>query len=369
MVQRNFIRFAACAAMATYQLVLGAQAPEEPSAYTVSVQQLSGNGALVTAYRLGPQVLVDYTGDPSNSNPGSHKRMLLNLETKLRLTWDRVDASVPCVRSNFTAEDRHGDDMQDPFMGGAALASNKDTQLGTETIHGIATRIVEMAGDPNFAIRMWVDPRTGLVLRAMIVDPARGAKRPWFEVTQVSFEPPPASLFAAPSQCDAFPVVPQTDAPPEGEAPPSGPMGEYAWNGLVGPASKEPCTMLFRVVGMGTGKPLTHGIQVAADLAVATEHSPHYSVRLDEQGRATFSGGQLHELAPEGSSGLYRIENVPDEFVIAVEFGRNGSAAAKIYRHCFAPQTVLEYATFPDAIHMGGAWQWVKPGMYPDYPH
>jgi len=100
MVQRNFIRFAACAAMAAYQLVLGSQAPEEPSAYTVSVQQLSGNGVVVTAYRLGPQVLVDYTGDPSNAHPESHKRMLLNLETKLRLTWDRVDASVPCVRKS-----------------------------------------------------------------------------------------------------------------------------------------------------------------------------------------------------------------------------------------------------------------------------
>jgi hypothetical protein len=53
-VQRNFIRFAACAGMAACQLVLGAQAPEEPSAYTVSVQRLSGYGAAVTAYRLGP---------------------------------------------------------------------------------------------------------------------------------------------------------------------------------------------------------------------------------------------------------------------------------------------------------------------------
>ena len=369
MVQRNFIRFAACIAMAAYQLVQGAQAPEEPSAYTVSVQHLSGNGAVVTAYRLGPQVLVDYTGDPSNSSQETHKRMLLNLETKLRLTWDRVDASVPCVRSNFTPEDRHGDDLQDPFIGGAALASKNAKQLGTETIHGIATRILETIDDPNFAIRMWVDPGTGLVLRARFVSPALGLGRPWFEVTQVSFEPPPASLFDVPSQCHAFPVVPQTAAAPEGWPAPSGPIGEYAWNGLVGPASKESCTMLFRVVGVGTHKPLTRGLQVAADLAVATEPSPHYTVHLDEQGHATFSGGQLHELAPEGSSGLYRIDRVPDEFVIDVEFGRNGSAAAKIYRHCFEPQTLLEYAAFPDDIQKGGVWEWVKPGIYPNYPH
>ena len=109
MVRRNFIRFAACIAMAMYQLVLGAQSPEEPSTYTVSVKRLSGQGAITTTYRLGPQVVVDYAEDPGaveNSTLGTHKRTLLNLETKLSLTWDRVDISVPCVRSNFTDEDR-----------------------------------------------------------------------------------------------------------------------------------------------------------------------------------------------------------------------------------------------------------------------
>ena len=77
----------------------------------------------------------------------------------------------------------------------------------------------------------------------------------------------------------------------------------------------------------------------------------------------------MHQLAPEGSSGLYRIDNVPDEFVIDVEFGRNGSAAAKIYRHCFGPRTLLEYATFPDDIQKGGVWEWVKPGRDPNDPH
>jgi len=177
---------------------------------------------VVTAYRLGPQVLVDYTGDPMTANPESHRRLLLNLETKLSLSWDREDASVPCVRSNFTPEDRRGDDLQDPFMGGAALTSEKSRQVGTETIHGIATRILETTDDPNFAIRIWVDPRTGLVLRGSFVSPATGQGRPWFEVTKVSFEPPPASLFAVPSQCDTFAVVPRTGPPPEGGTAHSG---------------------------------------------------------------------------------------------------------------------------------------------------
>ena len=133
-------------------------------------------------------------------------------------------------------------------------------------------------------MRIWLDPRTGLVLREMIVDPARGGKTLLFEVPQVSFDPPPASLFAVPSQCDTFPVVPRTEAAPESGTAPSGSPGEYAWDALVGPASKEPRTMLFRVVGSGSLKPLTHGIQVGADLAVATEPSPHYSVRLDDRG-------------------------------------------------------------------------------------
>jgi hypothetical protein len=294
--------------------------------------------------------------------------MLLNLNTRIRLTWDRVDAFVPCVRSNFTPEDRYGDDLQDPFVGGNALASKTARQLGTESILGIATRILETTDDPNAALRTWVDPRTGLVMKLMLVSPAAGLRRPLFEVMHVSFEPPPVSLFAVPPQCNAFTILPQTDAAPEGSSAPTGPMGELAWNGLVGPATKESCTMLFRVVEMGSDKPLTRGIQVALDLAPGAKPSPYYSARLDEQGHATISGGQLHEIAPDESSGLYRIDNIPDEFVIDVEFGWNGSAAAKIYRHCFAPRTILQYLTFPNSTHMGGNWEWVKPGMYPNDP-
>lgn len=114
--------------------------------------------------------------------------------------------------------------------------------------------------------------------------------------------------------------------------------------------------MFFRVVEMGASKPVTGGIQVAADLEATTEPPAHYSFRLDDQGHAVFSGGQLHEITPEGTNGLYRIDNVPEEFVIAVEFGRSGTAAAKIYRRCYVPETLLEYATFPDSIEQGGAW-------------
>ncbi len=359
--------------MAALSLAISAQAPEEPSAYTVSARSISGAPFTTTSYRLGPLVVVDYAGNPSEGgdpSQGTHRRMLLNLDTKIRLTWDRVDANVPCVRSNFTADDRHGDDLEDLFIGGNGLASKTARQLGTETILGIATRILETKDSPDAALRMWVDPRTGLVLKAALASSAGGFQRTLWEVTHVNFEPPPASLFVVPPQCNPFPILPQTaPAPEEGSPESSGSLGEYAWNGLVGPATKESCTMLFRVVGPDAPKPLTSGIQVAVDLGAATEPSAHYAARLDEQGHATISGGQLHEIVPEGSGGIYRIDNVPNEFVIDVEFGWNGSAAARIYRHCFAPRTVLEFSTSPDAIHMGGMWEWVKPGMYPNDPY
>ena len=130
--------------------------------------------------------------------------------------------------------------------------------------------------------------------------------------------------------------------------------------------------MLFRVMGL-SGKdwntPITKGIQVAVDLAVASESAPHYGARLDETGHAIFSGGQLHEIQQEASSGMYRVDNVPEQFVIDVEFGRNGSAAARVYRQCSEPQTVLQYHAFPEDIQKGGMWEWVKPGLYPGlYP-
>jgi hypothetical protein len=120
--------------------------------------------------------------------------------------------------------------------------------------------------------------------------------------------------------------------------------------------------MLFKVVHAGTMTPVEGAFQVAVDLKSATETGVHYDIGADDKGRATFAGGALHEVAP-GAHGVYRVENVPDHFVMDVEFGDAGAASANIYRQCAGPQAVLLYVVKNAAnIAAGGDWLWVKSG-------
>jgi len=67
--------------------------------------------------------------------------------------------------------------------------------------------------------------------------------------------------------------------------------------------------------------------------------------------------------------GVLRIDNVPVQFDLQTEFGVGGAASANIYRHCFAPQTVLLYVVKnPDQVSDGGDWLWVKAGKYATAP-
>lgn len=367
-------RFFLLAFIAALAVALPAQRPVEPGSYTVTMHfRAAGPNAVTTTYRLGPKVVADRTVPPEEAygNFGrTNTRTLLNLETNRSLLWDPKDPSVPCVRSNFRPDD--ADIWDNPFASASDMASPDMKQVGTTTLHGVSAKILQSTDDGLLANKLWVDPRTGLVLKAQLISRDGGGGRTVSEVTDFSLRPPPASIFEVPTQCESFSVIPKTAKAPEGWPAPKGPLGIYTWNAVVGPASEDSCTMLFRVIG-GSGKgwntPITSGIQVAVDLAPGSETDSHYSVRLDEEGHATFSGGKLHEIAPEGASGMYRIDNVPEQFVIDVEFGYNGSAAAKVYRQCFEPQTVLQYVATLDSIESGGTWEWVKPGMYPGlYP-
>ena len=371
MTLRSLFCFTTCTALAVFGIALAAQAPVEPPGYAVTMHvQMAGAGAVTKTYRLGSKILVDQTIPRGEMEEDPHRtriRTLFNLDTKQSISWDPVDESVPCKRSNFTA-----DDWEDPFAGGAVLADPEVRHAGKATIHGFATTILESTDDRILAIREWVDPQTGLILKAQLFSPQEGKTKPFSEVTDVSLAAPPASVFEVPERCSVFAVVPETRKQPEAGSKETGSLGKWTWNAMIGPASKDSCTMLFRVMGL-SGKdwntPITKGIQVAVDLAVASESAPHYGARLDETGHAIFSGGQLHEIQQEASSGMYRVDNVPEQFVIDVEFGRNGSAAARVYRQCSEPQTVLQYHAFPEDIQKGGMWEWVKPGLYPSlYP-
>jgi hypothetical protein len=171
-------------------------------------------------------------------------RTFYDLKKMEKLTWDPVHTPVHCVKESFTGA------WSDPFEGADDLTKQGAKQLGTETLHGFTTKVLQTASDPNGSIKAWVDTKTNLVVKAQF-SPAGGAPITMVEVTDVSLSPPPASAFAIPSDCAAAasPASMEPPRPPcevdEIAALTGGNAKDYL-NGIYGPGSKTSCTMIFR---------------------------------------------------------------------------------------------------------------------------
>ena len=201
MVHRTFFRLVASTALAFFSMALQAQVPTEPTAYSVTVRYEISGTALRTTYRLGSRVLVDQIpapGIPPSATPTSPTRTLYFLDTSQSLSWEPANPAAACTSGSF-----QGDAWLDPFSGAADLALPDVRQLGSETIHGIAAKILVSKAKPGF--KLWVDPKTGLMLKAEFTPPSSDKAIPYFEVVEVDLEPPPARLFEVPSRCGPQP--------------------------------------------------------------------------------------------------------------------------------------------------------------------
>lgn len=197
MAHRTIFRFALSAALALYSVAFHAQSPPEPTAYTVTMQFQVTGAAVRTTYRLGSKVLVDSVpspGIPASPAPAIPTRTLYLLDTGQSVSWEPANPSAGCQRGTF-----QGDAWQDPFSGAADFALPGVTQSGTEILQGIAARILVSKAKPGF--RLWVDPKTGLMLKAEYTPPSTNKAIPYFEVTEVHLEAPPAALFQIPAHC------------------------------------------------------------------------------------------------------------------------------------------------------------------------
>ncbi len=365
-----FVRgFALCGALlAACAGPLEAQAVAPPTAYTVTeINSFFGPPQTVKTYRLGPKVLIDQIAQASAADPkAAHMRTFNDLQTHKSLSWSSPGSSLgssPGNSSGCSAATFSGD-WGDPFAAVDELTGPNAKQVGTEKILGFAAKIVEASG-PDARIKAWVDAKSGLVLKVQVSQ----ADRPLstvIEVTDVSLDPPPASVFAIPPDC-AGAVAPPTEDEKLAALTGGNPQ-DYA-EALHPPASKDSCAMVFRVVQAGTMAPIASGFQVGVDLDVATEPTPSYVMGVTVDGRATFSGGGLHAVTSELRDGVLRIDNVPDRFELEMAFGAAGWSSGLIYRQCFAPQTVLLFVVKnPAKLSDGGEWLWVKSGKYAAIP-
>jgi hypothetical protein len=233
-------------------------------------------------------------------------------------------------------------------------------QAGMETVNGIAAKIIEI--EQPVKVRIWVDARYGEAVKMQMTQPG-SEPQVVAEVKQISLAAPPAPLFVPPPDCAAAAAAPKAPAESDRIAAETGGSAADFANASYGPGSDNSCTILYRVVRAGSMEPITSGYQVAIDTTFDPQHPPSYTTGAGV--RATFSGGGIHEVTGQLRKGVLRIENAPKQFYLETYFGAAGDSTATLYRHCYAPETVLLFVVKnPARISDGGDWLYVKSGKY-----
>ena len=358
---------AACAVLlAACETSLRAQTAPAPTAYTITAtNSMMVAGQVTKTYRLGSKALVDQSNAADPKAP--HIRSLYDLAKHTNLTWSWPDFSGGCGTGAFSG------DWGDPFVFSASLLDdlNKQNpkQVGTTTVLGFSAKVLEVSS-PDGTMRVWVDTKYGLLLKAQSIPP-NGAPRTIIEVTEMSFAPPPASVFAVPANCAAAAAAPLPPTEAERIAAETGDSADNYVNAIYGPGSKNSCAVILRVVRAGTMAPIANRLQVAIDTSYNVDNPPHYVYGMGTDGTQTFSGGGIHEITNQIHNGIVRLGIPPAYFMLDVNLMKPGTGASEalIYRQCFAPTTILLFVVKDaDNPSAGGDFLWVKSGKYATLP-
>lgn len=173
----------------------GAQPAKAPQAYSVTeVNTMFGPTMTLKIDRDGDKAVVDETV-PSRSagSPGIHTHSYYDVKNHQSNSVDLNLAKGNCSHGTFD------DNWFDPFEMSASLMSDFDDarQLGTETVNGFTTKVMESGAAGPGHKKVWLDTASGLIVKAEI-----GATT-IIEVKRLSLTKPPASLFAVPAACAA----------------------------------------------------------------------------------------------------------------------------------------------------------------------
>lgn len=348
-------------------LRLHAQNPTPPTAYSVTeVVSMFGPVQNMQIYRDGMKAVIEQSYPPQQPGAqGGHTRTLYDLNEGTSITWDLSSSAAGCSKGNFSG------DWGDPFASSADmnadLAKSHATDLGTETISGISAKVVQATTDQG-VFKIWLDPKSGLILKLQMTPKAGGAATTMIEVKQVSFAKPPASIFVLPAACAAVASAPRVSTEAERFAAETGEDANNLTNANIAPPSQNSCSVLIRPVQAVTMQPVT-GFQIAIDRNYNIDHPASYNFGVGMDGHMTFSGGSLQELTSQVHNGVLRVDNAPAVFDIELGFGKAGSTSAVVYRKCSGPQTVLLFVIKnPAKIFDGSDWIWVKSGKYSTVP-
>jgi hypothetical protein len=268
----------------------------------------------------------------------------IDLVKHTQVSWDPSSKPIECGNGTFSGS------WGDPFEDAASMMDDVNKlnpkQVGAEIFLGLTANVLEaVAPAPTGKMRVWVDAKTGAVLKLATYTPT-GEAKVLSEITALSFAMPPDTLFKTPPECAAAMNAPKTPTEDEATAKLTNDDASNYVRAVTSPEGKDSCTMLYKVVQAGTMQPITTGITVSVDIGNV--------------------GGSRHKISANGGAGVYRIANIPANFDIETDFGDSaGTSFALIHRQCFGPETVLLYVIKnPAKATDGGDYLWVKSGKY-----
>jgi hypothetical protein len=194
-----------------------AQGPA-PTAYSITEDPgfaLFGP-SVVKVSRDGSKEVVDQIMPPMQGRPKEfHSRLFYDLQAHRLYTQVVSDPATPCGVQEYN--DPEPAPEIDPIGGSAALMKeisgpdNKSKEVGTETLNGMPTRVVEITS-PQGNAKVWFTQKGGFLVKIVSID-KDGKATTMLEVKQISFSKPPASAFALPASCASAQLPPPPAKP------------------------------------------------------------------------------------------------------------------------------------------------------------
>jgi hypothetical protein len=190
--------FYAAISLAASATLLEAQLPKLPDTYSYSAaSNMVWPDSTHQVNRSGSKVLVEI----KNAKGDFHVIQLYDLQAHKLYNTDLI--AKTCTVNPYTSP--NAPDAQDPIGGSermrTGMAAAPPKVLRTEVMNGIRARVIEVPiPDPKGKFTFWIEEKYGFPVKHTM---ALGSQpeRLLFEMRQLSYAPPAASLFAPPAQC------------------------------------------------------------------------------------------------------------------------------------------------------------------------
>lgn len=153
------------------------------------------NGQTQHIYRAGNRAMVEDHIPKSADQPEIHTATIVNIKKNKTLTWDLMDAKIPCDAPSIG-------DWGDPFgFWDLTVQGIPGTpkETGKETVNGIATTVFEI-NSPDGDAKFWRENTYGMLAK-FVVTPKGGPTQVMFELKEFKVGKPPASVFKVPARC------------------------------------------------------------------------------------------------------------------------------------------------------------------------